>query len=182
MTKGDDEILLGTKQGMAIRFKEDEARPVGRAARGVIGISLEDGDEVVGAEVVSPGAAVLTVTEHGYGKRTELEEYRLQGRGGKGIINIRTSERNGPAVGVMQVQPGDQIMMISQEGRITRMRVDEISLIGRATQGVRLQGLEPTDRVGAVTRLVSDEEGEEEAEGPGPPSEPEEGPEPPDKA
>jgi DNA gyrase subunit A len=178
MTKGDDEILLGTKQGMAIRFKEDEARPVGRAARGVIGISLEEGDAVVGAEVVSPGAAVLTVTEHGYGKRTELEEYRLQGRGGKGIINIRTTERNGPAIGVMQVQPGDQIMMISQEGRITRMRVDEISLIGRATQGVRLQGLEPTDRVAAVTRLVSDEETEEEAEGPGSPSEPGNGAEP----
>src|SRR5574341_447185 len=108
MTKGDDEILLGTRQGMAIRFREDEARPVGRAARGVIGISLEDGDEVVGAEVVAPGAAVLTVTERGYGKRTEQEEYRLQGGGGKGIINIRTTERNGSVVGVMQVQPGDQ--------------------------------------------------------------------------
>jgi DNA gyrase subunit A len=155
---------------------------VGRAARGVIGISLEEGDAVVGAEVVSPGAAVLTVTEHGYGKRTEPEEYRLQGRGGKGIINIRTSERNGPVVGVMQVQPGDQIMMISQEGKITRMRVDEISLIGRATQGVRLQGLEPTDRVAAVTRLVSDEDGEEEAATPEFPLEPEGETGPPDEA
>jgi DNA gyrase subunit A len=173
MTKGDDEVLLGTRRGMAIRFKEEEARSVGRAARGVIGISLEEGDAVVGAEVVAPGAAVLTVTEHGYGKRTEPEEYRLQGRGGKGIINIRTTERNGPAVGVMQVQPGDQIMMISQEGKITRMRVDEISLIGRATQGVRLQGLTPSDRVAAVTRLVSDEEGEVESEGPEFPPEPE---------
>ena len=182
MTKGDDEILLGTRQGMAIRFKEDEARPVGRVSRGVIGISLEDGDEVVGAEVVAPGAAVLTVTERGYGKRTEQEEYRLQGRGGKGIINIRTTERNGSVVGVMQVQPGDQIMMISHEGKITRMRVDEISLIGRATQGVRLQGLEPTDRVAAVTRLVSDEVGGEEAEEPGSPPAPEGGAEPTDEA
>ena len=182
MTKGDDEILLGTRQGMAIRFKEDEARPVGRAARGVIGISLEDGDKVVGAEVVAPGAAVLTVTERGYGKRTEQEEYRLQGRGGKGIINIRTTERNGSVVGVMQVQPGDQIMMISHEGKITRLRVDEISLIGRATQGVRLQGLEPTDRVAAVTRLVSDEVGGEEAEEPGSPPAPEGGAEPTDEA
>jgi DNA gyrase subunit A len=182
MTKGDDEVLLGTRQGMAIRFKEEEARPVGRAARGVIGISLEEGDEVVGAEVVSPGAAVLTVTERGYGKRTELEEYRLQGRGGKGIINIRITERNGAVVGVMQVQPGDQIMMISHEGKITRLRVDEISLIGRATQGVRLQGLEPTDHVAAVTRLVSDEEGGEEAEGPGSTTGPESGPEPADEA
>ncbi|MBI2902878.1 MAG: DNA gyrase subunit A, partial [Candidatus Methylomirabilis oxyfera] len=130
----------------------------------------------------SPGAAALTVTERGYGKRTELEEYRLQGRGGKGIINIRTTERNGAVVGVMQVQPGDQIMMISHEGKITRLRVDEISLIGRATQGVRLQGLEPTDRVAAVTRLVSDEVGGEEAEEPGAPSGPEGGAEPVEEA
>ncbi|MDD5559608.1 DNA gyrase subunit A [Candidatus Methylomirabilis sp.] len=162
MTKGDDEILLGTKGGMAIRFKEDEVRPVGRGARGVKGISLEANDEVVGAEVVSQGAAVLTVTERGYGKRTDPEEYRLQSRGGKGIINIRITDRNGPGVGMMLVRPGDQIMMISQEGRITRLRVDEISLIGRATQGVRLQGLTPSDRVAAVTRLVSDEDGEGE--------------------
>jgi DNA gyrase subunit A len=155
---------------------------VGRAARGVIGISLEEGDEVVGVEVVSPGAAALTVTERGYGKRTELEEYRLQGRGGKGIINIRTTERNGAVVGVMQVQPGDQIMMISHEGKITRLRVDEISLIGRATQGVRLQGLEPTDRVAAVTRLVSDEVGGEGAEEPESPPAPEGGAEPADEA
>jgi DNA gyrase subunit A len=164
MTRGDNEILLGTRRGMAIRFREEEVRAVGRAARGVIGIALETDDEVVGAEVVSPEAAVLTVTERGYGKRTALEEYRLQGRGGKGIINIRVTERNGAVVGVMQVRPGDQIMMISHEGKITRMRVDEISLIGRATQGVRLQGLEPTDRVAAVTRLVSDEDGEDEEE------------------
>ncbi len=172
LTKGDDEILLGTKQGMAIRFKEDEVRSAGRAARGVKGISLEVSDEVVGAEVVAQGAALLTVTERGYGKRTDLQEYRLQSRGGKGIINIRATDRNGPAVGVMLVQPGDQIMMISQEGRITRMRVDEISLIGRATQGVRLQGLTPSDRVAAVTTLVSDDEGVEEAEGPQSPPEP----------
>jgi DNA gyrase subunit A len=165
MTKGDDEVLLGTRHGMAIRFREDEVRPVGRAARGVIGVSLAEGDEVVGAEVVSPGAAVLSVTERGYGKRTDVAEYRLQGRGGKGIINVRITERNGAVVGVMQVQPGDQIMMISHDGKITRLRVDEISLIGRATQGVRLQGLEPTDRVAAVTRLVSDDEGEQEAGG-----------------
>ena len=182
LTKGDDEILLGTKQGMAIRFKEDEVRSAGRAARGVKGISLEAGDEVVGAEVVAQGAAVLTVTERGYGKRTDPQEYRLQSRGGKGIINIRVTDRNGPAVGVMLVQSGDQIMMISQEGRITRMRVDEISLIGRATQGVRLQGLELSDRVAAVTRLVSDDEGDGEAEGPPSPTEPEAGAGPLDEA
>ncbi|NJD67540.1 MAG: DNA gyrase subunit A [candidate division NC10 bacterium] len=182
LTKGDDEVLLGTKQGMAIRFKEDEVRSAGRAARGVKGISLEAGDEVVGAEVVAQDAAVLTVTERGYGKRTDPQEYRLQSRGGKGIINIRVTDRNGPAVGVMLVQSGDQIMMISQEGRITRMRVDEISLIGRATQGVRLQGLELSDRVAAVTRLVSDDEGDGEAEGPPSLPEPEAGAGPLDEA
>ncbi|MCZ7627572.1 MAG: hypothetical protein M5R38_19015 [Candidatus Methylomirabilis sp.] len=178
LTKGDDEVLLGTKQGMAIRFKEDEVRSAGRAARGVKGISLEAGDEVVGAEVVAQDAAVLTVTERGYGKRTDPQEYRLQSRGGKGIINIRVTDRNGPAVGVMLVQSGDQIMMISQEGRITRMRVDEISLIGRATQECGCRGLELSDRVAAVTRLVSDDEGDGEAEGPPSLPEPEAGAEP----
>jgi DNA gyrase subunit A len=161
LTGGEDEIFLATKQGMAIRFGEAEVRPIGRAGRGVIGIALETGDEVVAAEVVRAGTAVLTVTERGYGKRTELEEYRLQGRGGKGIINIRVTEKNGPVVGALQVQEQDQVMMISQEGKVNRVNVREISVIGRATQGVRLQGLEANDRVAAVTGLVADEgEGE----------------------
>jgi len=170
LTKGDDELLLGTRSGMAIRFKEDEVRAVGRAARGVIGIDLEEGDEVVGAEVVAPGTVLLTVTERGYGKRTDLDEYRVQGRGGKGIINIRVTEKNGPAVAVLQVRDEDGIIMISQEGKVTRLRVNEVSVIGRATQGVRLQGLEGEDRVAAVTRVVT-EEGEEEGEDT-PPAEP----------
>ena len=131
--------------------------PIGRAGRGVIGIALEAGDEVVAAEVVRPGTAILTVNEHGYGKRTALEEYRLQGRGGKGIINVRVTEKNGPVVGALQVQEQDQVMMISQEGKVNRVNVREISVIGRATQGVRLQGLEASDRVAAVTSLVADE-------------------------
>jgi len=157
LTGGQDEIFLATKQGMAIRFSEDEVRPIGRAGRGVIGIALETGDEVVAAEVVRAGTAVLTVTERGYGKRTELEEYRLQGRGGKGIINIRVTDKNGPVVSALQVQEQDQVMMISQEGKVNRVNVREISVIGRATQGVRLQGLEANDRVAAVTSLVADE-------------------------
>jgi DNA gyrase subunit A len=166
LTGGEDEIFLATKQGMAIRFNEDEVRPIGRAGRGVIGIDLETGDEVVAAEVVRAGTAVLTVTERGYGKRTELEEYRLQGRGGKGIINIRVTEKNGPVVSALQVQEQDQVMMISQEGKVNRVNVREISVIGRATQGVRLQGLEANDRVAAVTSLVADE-GEGETTGNG---------------
>ncbi len=158
MTRGDDELFLATRQGMAIRFAEDDVRAVGRAARGVAGIELESGDEVVAAEVVATGSTVLTVTERGYGKRTDLEEYRLQGRSGKGIINVKVTERNGPVVGVMQVRDEDSLMMISQTGKVTRLRVREVSIIGRATQGVRLQELDESDRVAAVTRLAEYEE------------------------
>jgi DNA gyrase subunit A len=172
LTGGQDEIFLATKQGMAIRFGEEEVRPIGRAGRGVIGIALETGDEVVAAEVVRAGTAVLTVNERGYGKRTELEEYRLQGRGGKGIINVRVTEKNGPVVSALQVQEQDQVMMISQEGKVNRVNVREISVIGRATLGVRLQGLEANDRVAAVTSLVADEgEGETSGNGADPVSE-----------
>jgi DNA gyrase subunit A len=167
LTSGQDEIFLATRQGMAIRFSEEEVRPIGRTGRGVIGIGLDDGDEVVAAEVVRPGAAILTVNERGYGKRTAMEEYRLQGRGGKGIINVRVTDKNGPVVSILQVQEQDQAMMISQEGKVNRLYVREISLIGRATQGVRLQGLEANDRVAAVTSLVA-EEVEGEANGSGP--------------
>ena len=157
LTAGQDEVFLATRLGMAIRFAEEEVRPIGRAGRGVIGIDLEEGDEVVAVEVVRPGSSILTVNERGYGKRTALEEYRLQGRGGRGIINVRVTDKNGPVVGVLQVQEQDQVMMISQEGKVNRFRVREISVIGRATQGVRLQGLEAADRVAAVTSLVADE-------------------------
>jgi DNA gyrase subunit A len=157
LTAGQDEVFLATRLGMAIRFAEEEARPIGRTGRGVIGIDLEEGDEVVAIEVVRPGSSILTVNERGYGKRTDLGEYRLQGRGGKGIINVRVTDKNGPVVGVLQVQEQDQVMMISQEGKVNRFRVREISVIGRATQGVRLQGLEADDRVAAVTSLVADE-------------------------
>jgi DNA gyrase subunit A len=174
LTAGQDEVFLATRQGMAIRFNEEEVRPIGRAGRGVIGIDLEEGDEVVAVEVVRPGSSILTVNERGYGKRTALEEYRLQGRGGKGIINVRVTDKNGPVVGVLQVQEQDQVMMISQEGKVNRFRVREISVIGRATQGVRLQGLEADDRVAAVTSLVADEgEGGAVAEGPEGPQSPE---------
>jgi DNA gyrase subunit A len=167
LTSGQDELFLATCQGMAIRFNESEVRHIGRAGRGVNGIALEPGDSVVAAEVARAGTTILTVNEHGYGKRTALEEYRLQGRGGKGIINVRVTEKNGPVVSALQVQEQDQVMMISQEGKVSRLRAREISVIGRATQGVRLQGLEPNDRVAAVTSLVAEEaEGEGSGEGP----------------
>ncbi|MBI5166984.1 MAG: DNA gyrase subunit A [candidate division NC10 bacterium] len=162
MTRGGEDLFLGTRGGKAIRFPEGQVRLTGRTARGVVGISLEEGDEVVGMEIVQEGSAVLTVTKHGYGKRSVLSEYRTQRRGGKGIINIKITEKNGEAVGIMQVFPEDELMMISQEGKVTRLKVQEVSLIGRNTQGVKLQGLEVRDRVAAITRLVT-EEGEEEA-------------------
>ena len=177
MTRGTDEIFLGTRKGMAIRFQEEDARPMGRAARGVTGISLTSGDQVVGMEIVSDGVQILTVTERGFGKRTDASEYRVQGRGGKGIINLRVTDKNGPVVGIKQVRDEDGVMMISQEGKITRLRVGDIRDTGRAAQGVKLQGLEPKDRVAAVTTLVIEEGDVAAPEGPeAPEGEPEEEP------
>ena len=177
MTRGTDEIFLGTRKGMAIRFQEEDVRPMGRASRGVTGISLTTGDQVVGMEIVSDGVQILTVTERGFGKRTDASEYRVQGRGGKGIINLRVTDKNGPVVGIKQVRDEDGVMMISQEGKITRLRVGDIRDTGRAAQGVKLQGLEPKDRVAAVTTLVIEEGDVTAPEGPeAPEGEPEEEP------
>jgi DNA gyrase subunit A len=146
---------------MAIRFPETDARPMGRTAYGVRGINLREGDEVVAMEVVRPGGGtLLTVAENGYGKRTELEEYRVQSRGGIGIINIQTSERNGRVAGIAYVHGGDEVMLITQQGKILRMRTDGIRTIGRATQGVRLIEIEEGDRVVSVARLAESEEDE----------------------
>ncbi|MGH7383029.1 MAG: DNA gyrase subunit A [Candidatus Methylomirabilales bacterium] len=163
MTRGTEDIFLGTRNGMAIRFKEDDVRPMGRGARGVTGIRLEPQDQVVGMEIVSEGAQMLTVTERGFGKRTDVGEYRVQGRGGKGIINIRVTDKNGPVVGIKQVREEDGVMMISQEGKVNRLRVREIRDTGRAAQGVRLQGLAEGDRVAAVTAVVMEEDEAAEA-------------------
>jgi DNA gyrase subunit A len=162
LSEGKEQIFLGTRDGMAIRFEETDVRPMGRAAYGVRGINLRDGDEVVAMEVVREGGTMLTVTQNGYGKRTELEEYRVQSRGGVGIINIQTSERNGKVVGIAYVHGDDELMLISQQGKILRMVTSAIRAIGRATQGVRLIGMEEGDQVVSVARLAEkeDEEGE----------------------
>ncbi len=161
LSEGKEQIFLGTRDGMAIRFEETDVRPMGRAAYGVRGINLRDGDEVVAMEVVREGGTMLTVTQNGYGKRTELEEYRVQSRGGVGIINIQTSERNGKVVGIAYVHGDDELMLISQQGKILRMVTSAIRAIGRATQGVRLIGMEEGDQVVSVARLAEkeDEEG-----------------------
>jgi len=154
ITDGSKDILLSTAEGMSIRFPESEVRSMGRAAYGVKGITLEGTDEVVGADLVEPGNTILTVTENGYGKRTEEAEYRIQGRGGKGIIDIKTTERNGKVVSVAQAKDTDEVMLVTNGGMLIRMKVKEISVIGRNTQGVRLISLESADeKVTGISRL-----------------------------
>jgi DNA gyrase subunit A len=154
VSDGNAEIFIGTRNGMSIRFKETDVRSMGRAAGGVRGIELRDEDEVVAMEVLAPGGTILTVTEQGYGKRTGLDEYRVQSRGGIGIINIQTSERNGKVVGVTQVTDEDELMLITQQGKILRMASNSIRSIGRATQGVRLIDIEGEDRAVSIARLA----------------------------
>jgi DNA gyrase subunit A len=162
VSDGKGEIFIGTRNGMAIRFPEDDVRPMGRTAYGVRGITLRDEDVVVAMEVVRPVGTLLTVTERGFGKRTEMEEYRVQSRGGVGVINISTSTRNGEVVGVSYVEEGDEVLLITQQGMIIRMPTNDVRAIGRATQGVRLIEIEGEDRVVSVARLVEkDENGEE---------------------
>jgi DNA gyrase subunit A len=160
LTSGQDEVLLATREGMAIHFKEDDVRPMGRTAYGVKGIELETGDEVVALEEVSAGT-VLTVTANGYGKRTAIDEYRLQTRGGKGLINIKTAGRNGPVVAVKFLKGDEEVMLITEKGMIIRFNTADISTIGRNTQGVRLIQLEEGDHLVSVARLAERVEGEE---------------------
>jgi DNA gyrase subunit A len=171
ITDGQREILLGTRQGIVIRFKEEDVRPMGRTAHGVRGITLEEGNQVIGMETITPDSttAVLTITENGFGKRTPVSEYRLQGRGGKGIISVKTTERNGLAVGFVQVRENDEIMMMSSKGKILRCRVDKIREVGRNTQGVRVLEMEETDdRVVGVARLADTGDRDETAANGGP--------------
>ena len=167
ISDGSEQIFLGTRDGMAIRFEETDVRPMGRTAYGVRGISLRDDDQVVAMEVVRQGGTLLTVAQNGYGKRTELDEYRLQSRGGVGIINIQTSDRNGKVVGIAYVSEDDELMIISQQGMILRMRAGDVRAIGRATQGVRLIEMEEGDAVVGIAKLAEKEEGSENGNGNG---------------
>jgi DNA gyrase subunit A len=158
VTDGSAEVFIGTRSGMAIRFPETDVRPMGRTAYGVRGITLRADDYVVAMEIVRPDGALLTVTEYGYGKRTGLEEYRVQSRGGLGVINIATSDRNGQVVGIAYVEQADELLLITQQGMILRMLANDVRAIGRATQGVRLIDIESEDKVVSVARLVEKEE------------------------
>jgi DNA gyrase subunit A len=172
LTDGTSHLLLSTAQGMAIHFEESEVRPTGRNAYGVKGITLEPGDEVVSAESLAPprpgepGApTILSVTSNGYGKRTELSEYRVQSRGGKGIITIKTSDRNGPVVAAAAVQDSEEVMLITNRGMLIRLPCKQISVIGRNTQGVRLIAVESKDELVAAMARVAETGREADAAG-----------------
>jgi len=160
VTDGTRDLFLATAEGMSIRFAEADCRPMGRATAGVRGVALREGDRVVGLEVLGTEGAILTAATRGLGKRTAIAEYRQQGRGGLGLINLKVTERTGPVVGVAQVLPGDQVILITQDGMIIRTAVDGIREIGRSTQGVKLIDLEGEDRLVAIAKVLEREEEE----------------------
>ena len=164
-TDGQREVLLSTKQGMIIRFPEEEVRPMGRTAAGVRGIDVDEGDQVIAAETVKEGVTVLTVTERGFGKRTPLDEYRLQGRAGKGIIDIKTAGRNGAVVGMLQVREGDDILVVTTKGKIIRLHADEVTSQGRNTMGVRIIDIDADDQVGNLARVEAEQASPEVSSG-----------------
>ncbi len=163
-TDGQQELILSTAEGQSIRFKEEQVRPTGRGSFGVVGMRLDEGDQVVSMEILTRGFDVLTVADGGFGKRTEMDEYRLQSRGGKGIITMKTTDKTGRVVGVQQVTEDDQLMLVTTNGKIIRLRIKDIRVIGRNTQGVRLIELEEGERLVSLARLAEKED-EEEGEG-----------------
>ncbi len=160
LTDGNQQIILATKKGIAVRFEERNVRPTGRSAQGVRGISLKDNDEVIGMVVASDEKTLLSVTENGYGKRTPIDDYRLINRGGSGVINIQCSERNGNVVSICSVTDNDGIMFVSKNGIIIRVPATDISVIGRNTQGVRIMKLDDNDKVVAAVKVVGESNGE----------------------
>ena len=165
LTSGNDDIILATRQGKSIRFRETDVRPMGRTAHGVRGIKLGSSDTVVDLVNVEEGKNLLLVTEGGYGKRTIFDEFTLQNRGGSGLIIARVTNKTGPVLNILSAGPEDEILLISKHGIVIRSRVDSISCIGRATQGVRLMNLDEGDKVAACALVMKDEElGEEEGE------------------
>lgn len=167
LTDGKQDVLLASANGKAIRFKEEDVRTVGRVSRGVRGMTLEDEDVVIGMEILNENftdSTIFTVTENGYGKRTEISEYRSQSRGGKGVITIKTTERNGNVVDIKQVNDDNDLMLITDQGKILRVPVAGFSIIGRNTQGVRLMVKEENERVVAVARLAEKEEEHDESD------------------
>jgi DNA gyrase subunit A len=166
LTDGKRQVFMGTRQGMGIRFTESDARPMGRVSAGVRGIKLRHNDAVVEVATFDPDdeADILIVSDLGFGKRTPIAEFRIQQRGGYGMMLIRLTEKNGTVAGIRRVHDDDQVLVVSEKGMLIRVNVDEISRIGRATQGVRIIRLNEGDRVVAVARLDEREENEAEPE------------------
>jgi len=158
ITDGTRNVFLGSASGKSIRFHESDVRPSGRSARGVRGMTLANGDRIVGMEVLSHGQTLFTATEKGYGKRTSIDEYPIQKRGGRGVITIKTSERNGQVVAILLVDELDDLMLMTDTGKIIRMPIHGISVISRNTQGVRLIDIEPGERVTGAAGLAEREE------------------------
>ena len=158
ITDGTLNVFLGSAMGKSIRFHESDVRPTGRVARGVRGLRLDQGDRIVGMEVLSHGQTLFTATEKGYGKRTSIDEYPLHKRGGKGVITIKTSERNGLVVAILLVDEDDDLMLMADSGKLIRMPISGISVIRRNTQGVKLIGMTPEERVVGVARLAEKED------------------------
>ncbi|MCK5504783.1 MAG: DNA gyrase subunit A, partial [Thermodesulfovibrionia bacterium] len=160
LTDGNQDIILSTRNGLSIRFNEQDVRKMGRVARGVIGIRLKGDDEVVSVGIAEKDVTLLTITRNGYGKRTKSEEYRIQGRGGKGIFTIKVTRKNGKVVDVLRVTNEEEIIIIASSGKLIRLKASNISIIGRATQGVRLIDLADKDKVVSIARVAETEEEE----------------------
>ncbi len=165
LTNGDQDIFLASRLGMAIRFREDDVRDMGRTARGVRGINLDEGDDVIGVEIPAQNTFMLTVSENGYGKCTPIDEYRVQARGGKGTINLKTVPKIGNVSGVLQVQGEENVMLISSTGNVIRMKVQEIPVNHRVTQGVKLIDLAPEEKLVGVARTTSESEDKDDTNG-----------------
>jgi DNA gyrase subunit A len=165
ITDGTQNVFLGSFMGKSIRFHESDIRPSGRLAQGVYGMRFDNGDHIVGMEVVRYGQTLFAVTENGYGKRTSIDEYPVHKRGGKGVITIKTNERNGKVVAIMEVKDEDDIMLVTDRGKIIRMPVNSISVISRNTQGVRLIDMEDAERVVSAASLAEQEDAEEQENG-----------------
>ncbi len=176
VTSGNNDIVIATKHGLSIRFHESDVREMGRDTTGVKGIELSGDDRVVGMVVIKREATLLCVTEKGLGKCTHIEEYRVQRRGGKGILTVNRTEKTGDVVGLMEVLPEDEIMIITRGGMIIRSSVSQVRVAGRATQGVKLVNLDGSDIVTAVARVIPEDDKDVEGgngEEPLPPDAPE---------
>jgi DNA gyrase subunit A len=160
LTNGNNDILISTKDGISIRFNEEDVRSMGRTATGVRGINLEKGDEVIGMDVIEEKTFILTASENGFGKRTPIDDFRIQSRGGKGVICMKVTEKTGKVIGVLQVREEDEVMLITTKGTMIRLKVKDIRIISRNTQGVKLIDVEPGEKVASICLIMEKEEEE----------------------